>query len=62
MERIGIEHLSVFGLPRIEFVDLAADLGVPNISTSLQSTGNSPLGYPHFSLSTVSDPQRNPGV
>ncbi|WP_040701599.1 sugar phosphate isomerase/epimerase family protein [Nocardia vinacea] len=62
MERIGIEHLSVFGLPRIEFVDLAADLGVHNISTSLQSTGTSPLGYPHFSLSTDPKLRREMGA
>jgi len=27
MNRLGIEHISVFGLPPVEFVDLDGDLG-----------------------------------
>jgi hypothetical protein len=36
-ERLGIEFLSVFGLPPVEFVNLAADLGCRYISTGLRS-------------------------
>lgn len=42
--------LSVFGLPPIEFVDLAAELGCPRISAAIQGMPLVPLGYPAFSL------------
>lgn len=50
MNRLGIEALSVFGLPPVEFVDLAADLGCRHITVLLQNLAWVPLGYPAFSL------------
>lgn len=50
MDRLGIEFLSVFGLPPVDFVDLAADLGCRYISTFLRELPMVPLGYPAFSL------------
>lgn len=50
MERLGIEFLSVLGLPPVAFVSLAADLGCRHISTGLESSPYNPLGYPPFSL------------
>jgi sugar phosphate isomerase/epimerase len=56
MDRLGIEMLSVFGMPPIEFVHLTADLGCRYITTGM--VGFAPvntLGYQHFSLRD--DPQ-----
>jgi sugar phosphate isomerase/epimerase len=50
MDRIGIEHLSVFGLPPIEFVNLAADLGCRYISTGFTPPRFNPHAYPKWSL------------
>jgi sugar phosphate isomerase/epimerase len=50
MERLGIEFLSVFGLPPVEFVNLAADLGCQYTSTGLTSVPYDPPTYPPFSL------------
>ena len=35
MDRLGIEMLSVFGMPPIEFVHLTADLGCRYITTGM---------------------------
>jgi sugar phosphate isomerase/epimerase len=51
MDRLGIEMLCVFGMPPVEYVHLAADLGCHYITTGL--VGFAPLkalGYPPFSL------------
>jgi sugar phosphate isomerase/epimerase len=51
MDRLGIEMLSVFGMPPVEYAHLAADLGCRYITTGL--VGFAPLktpGYPPFSL------------
>jgi sugar phosphate isomerase/epimerase len=48
--RIGIEHLSVFGLPPVEFVGLVADLGCRYLATGLSASPYNPHGYPPFSL------------
>jgi sugar phosphate isomerase/epimerase len=48
--RLGIEQLSVFGLPPVDFVNLAADLGCSCISIGLTGLGYNPHGYPSFSL------------
>jgi sugar phosphate isomerase/epimerase len=48
--RIGIEAISVFGLPPVQFVNLAADLGCHYISTGLIQGPPSALGYPGWSL------------
>jgi len=50
MDQLGIGFLSVFGLPPVEFVDLAADLGCRYISTVVQGQPLVPLGFPPFSL------------
>lgn len=49
-DRLGIELLSVFGMPPVDFVSLAGDLGCRYISTGLESGSYNPLGYPPFSL------------
>ncbi|MCV7410259.1 xylose isomerase [Mycobacterium florentinum] len=50
MRELGIEFISVFGLPPVEFVHLAADLGCRYISTTLVGRPLESLGYPAFSL------------
>ena len=49
-ERLGIEHLSVFGLPPVEFVHLVADLGCRHLATGLEPMSCNPHGYRPFSL------------
>jgi sugar phosphate isomerase/epimerase len=49
MERLSIEPLSVMGLPPVEFVGLAGDLGLHHIAITL-SAMPTPYGYPPFSL------------
>ncbi|OBI43863.1 sugar phosphate isomerase/epimerase family protein [Mycobacterium colombiense] len=49
-DRLGIGMLSVFGLPPIELVNLAADLGCRYVSVAVQGMPLVPLGYPPFSL------------
>jgi sugar phosphate isomerase/epimerase len=50
VNRIGIEQLSIFGLPPVQFVKLAADLGCSCISTGLTALPFNPHGYASFSL------------
>jgi sugar phosphate isomerase/epimerase len=50
MDRLGIELLSVFGMPPVDFVHLAADLGCQYISTGLTGFPLPQLGQPEFSL------------
>jgi sugar phosphate isomerase/epimerase len=50
MGRLGIEQLSVFGLPPVDFINLAADLGCNCISAGLTGLSYNPHGYPAFSL------------
>lgn len=52
MNRLGIETISVFGLPPVEYVNLAADLGCANISTGLSAIDINPHGYSPFDLRT----------
>jgi sugar phosphate isomerase/epimerase len=52
MTRIGIEALSVFSLPPVEYANLAADLGCHCIAAQLQSRTDIPLPYPAWSLKT----------
>lgn len=47
---LGIEFISVFGLPPVDFVHLAADLGCRYISTGLIGSPLNSLGYQSFSL------------
>ena len=49
--RIGIEFISMLGMPPVEFVSLAAALGVKNIGMALQPIlQKNPIGYPGWSL------------
>ncbi|MDB5970364.1 MAG: Xylose isomerase domain protein barrel [Hydrocarboniphaga sp.] len=51
MDRVGIEFLSVFSLPPVQYVNLAADLGCHHISTGLTTVpGYNPHAYPAWSL------------
>jgi sugar phosphate isomerase/epimerase len=50
MDRLGIELLSVFGMPPVAFVNLAADLGCQYISSGLTGFPLPQLGQPEFSL------------
>jgi hypothetical protein len=50
VQQLGIELLSVFGLPPVEFVNLAADLDCRYLSTGLGVGPYNPHGYPSFSL------------
>jgi sugar phosphate isomerase/epimerase len=56
MDRLGIEMLSVFGMPPIEFVHLTADLGCRYLTTGMVGfAAVSSLNYQPFSLRD--DPQ-----
>jgi sugar phosphate isomerase/epimerase len=48
--QLGIEAISVFGLPPVDYVNLAADLGCQNISTGLTAFPYNPHNYAPFSL------------
>jgi sugar phosphate isomerase/epimerase len=50
MHRLGIEQLSVFGMPPVAFVNLAADLGCSCISSGLTAFPYNPHGYVTWSL------------
>jgi sugar phosphate isomerase/epimerase len=50
MNRLGIELISAFGLPPVEYVHLAADLGCANVSMSLTAIHINPHGYAPFNL------------
>jgi sugar phosphate isomerase/epimerase len=50
MDRLGIELLSVFGMPPVDFVKLAAHLGCPYVSTGMTGFPLPQLGQPEFSL------------
>lgn len=50
MDRLGIELLSVLGMPPVEHVMLAADLGCKYISTGLTQLPFNPHRYPAWSL------------
>ena len=50
MDRLGIGFLSVFALPPVELVDLAADLGCRHISTVVQGQPLVPLDFGPYSL------------
>ena len=46
MDRLGIEMLSVFGMPPIEYVNLTAELGCRYITTGLASFSPEDAGIP----------------
>jgi sugar phosphate isomerase/epimerase len=47
---IGIDFISVLGMPPVPFVALAAELGCPNISISFTPITDNPHHYPSWSL------------
>ncbi len=47
---VGMEHLSVLGMPPVDFVNLAADLGCPWISTGFTPVVEDRLGFGRWSL------------
>ncbi|HKT00071.1 MAG TPA: hypothetical protein VJT31_11105 [Rugosimonospora sp.] len=49
-DRLGIEHQTVFGLPPVEFVHLAADLGCRYVAVAPSGGPYNPHGYPPYSL------------
>jgi sugar phosphate isomerase/epimerase len=52
MAAVGIEFITVFSLPPLDYVNLAGDLGCPTISVMLEPFGENPYGYAPFSLRT----------
>ncbi|WP_216893464.1 sugar phosphate isomerase/epimerase family protein [Nocardia alni] len=48
--RLALEHQTVFGLPPIEFIALANDLGCRYIAIGLTNGPHDPHGYPPYSL------------
>ncbi|MFV8820103.1 sugar phosphate isomerase/epimerase family protein [Haliea sp. E17] len=53
---IGLEHLCVLGMPPVEFVNLAADLGCPWIATGFSPVVDDVMGFGTWSL------RDNPGL
>lgn len=50
MANLGIELISVFGMQPVRFVELAAELGCPNISLGLNQMDCDPYGFPRYSI------------
>lgn len=51
MNRLGIDRLSTFGMPPVEFVELAADLGCGHVGIGLARMSDyNPHGYADWSL------------
>jgi sugar phosphate isomerase/epimerase len=50
VDRLGLEHQTVFGLPPVEFVHLAADLGCRYIAVAPSGGPYNPHGYEPYSL------------
>ncbi len=50
VNRLGIELLSTFGMPPLDFVALVGDLGCRNLSIGLTGLPIIPCGYPEWSL------------
>ena len=50
INRLGIETISAFGLPPVDYVNLAADLGCAHISLGLSQIDINPHGYAPYNL------------
>lgn len=50
MQRISIDFITVLGLPPVEFINLAADLGCHDVGIALAPILTTPLNYPSWSL------------
>lgn len=58
MDRLGLDMLSVFGMPPVDYVRLAADLGCGHITISLTPLPWNPCGYASWSLRNDADLRR----
>jgi sugar phosphate isomerase/epimerase len=50
MERLGLEYISVFGLPPPAFIRLAAELNCQSVSVGTKPNDYNPQGYPKYSI------------
>lgn len=50
MQNLGIEFISVFGMPPVAYIELAAELGCRNVSLGFQQTDFDPHGFPRYDL------------
>jgi sugar phosphate isomerase/epimerase len=50
MERLGIDLMSAFGMPPVEYVTLAADLGCGHVTTGFAPVPWNPCGFRPWSL------------
>src|SRR4051812_33687664 len=50
MERLGLDMMSAFGMPPVEYVNLAADLGCSHVTTGFTPLPWNPCGFPGWSL------------
>lgn len=50
MQNLGIEFISVFGMPPVAYVELAAELGCRNVSLGFNQTDFDPHDYPRYDL------------
>lgn len=56
---LGIDHLSVLGMPPPDFVELAATTGFGEVSLFAQRLDINPFGYPEWSLVTDASLRRD---
>lgn len=49
---LGIDLISVLGMPPVRFIELAAELGCPNVSLGLNQMDYNPFGFPRYSIPT----------
>jgi sugar phosphate isomerase/epimerase len=50
MKRLGLEMISAFGLPPVDYVRLAAELGCAHVSLAVSGAGINPHGYAAYDL------------
>lgn len=50
MERLGLECLSAFGQPPVEFIRIAGELGCGHVSLNLSGSANRLAPYPDYSI------------
>jgi len=58
MDNLGIDLISVLGMPPVQFIELAAELGCPNISLGLNQMDYNPFGFPRYSIPGDADLRR----
>jgi sugar phosphate isomerase/epimerase len=62
MNRLGLEMLTLLGMPPVEHVKLAAELGCASISTGLSGLPLAQFGYPDFAPYPHWSLEDNPGL